>query len=164
MNEQSEEKKTGIKVIDRRRFDSDGDEKPETEDSKTAQIKLKDTNQVTNNAKPQESVQSIEEEIMTNNTNKTSQSEQEVSAGEDYEGDISFGSFVISMATQALMLLGQIKAPDGLPVSVDPQAAKQSIDILSMLEAKTRGNLTAQEEGLMKDALHNLKVAFLRFK
>ena len=42
--------------------------------------------------------------------------------------------------------------------------AKQTIDILSMLEEKTRGNLTKEEENMLKNILYDLRIAFVREK
>jgi hypothetical protein len=42
--------------------------------------------------------------------------------------------------------------------------AKQTIDILSMLEEKTRGNLTNEEENMLKNILYDLRIAFVREK
>ena len=42
--------------------------------------------------------------------------------------------------------------------------AKQTIDILNMLEEKTRGNLTNEEENMLKNILYDLRIAFVREK
>jgi hypothetical protein len=156
MDDNNENRPAGIKVIDRRRFDSEGEEKIQPESATTATPAPAAEPQQTQSIK-QETTVAPEQDSEDSNESDENPEEQ------DYEGDISFGSFVISMATQALMLLGQIKPPDGIPISVDPQSAKQTIDILSMLDVKTKGNLDAREAGLLKDALHNLRVAYLRF-
>lgn len=80
--------------------------------------------------------------------------------GDDH-GDLSFSSFVVSLATQALMMLGEIKPPEGMPIRVDKQAAKNTIDVLSLIEAKTKGNLDPDEERLLREVLHNVRMVFL---
>ncbi len=149
MEENSDQPKGSIKIVDRRRFDSEGLEKPEGSEQSVEQPVNKEPPANKEPADNKEPLRAAPDESETE--------------PEGDEGDISFSSFVISMATQALMLMGQMKAPDGMPVPTDPAAAKQTIDILRMLEAKTRGNLNSQEEQLIKDALHNLKIAYLRF-
>lgn len=79
-------------------------------------------------------------------------------------GEINFSSFVMSFATQALMQLGVIPPPDGVSVPKDPQAAKQTIDILAMFEEKTKGNLDEGEAKLIKEALHSLRMSYLQAK
>jgi hypothetical protein len=49
-----------------------------------------------------------------------------------------------------------------MDVPVDTSAAKQTIDILSVMEEKTRGNLDPMEERLLSDILHELRIHFAR--
>jgi hypothetical protein len=78
------------------------------------------------------------------------------------EGGVSFLSFVMSLATQAMVQLGEMEPPEGMEMMVDLEAGRQSIDLLSMLQRKTRGNLTAEEARLFEDVLHGLRVSYLR--
>lgn len=75
---------------------------------------------------------------------------------------ITFDSFVASLATQALMQLGEIPVPPGIDVSRDRQAAKNTIDILTMLKRKTKGNLTDREIVRLDELLHNLRLKFVK--
>ncbi len=76
--------------------------------------------------------------------------------------DMTFGSFVMSLATQALMQLGEMQPPPGMQMEKDIEAAKQTIDILNLLEVKTRGNLDAAEKQLMDKILTTLRMSFVR--
>lgn len=78
--------------------------------------------------------------------------------------DINFSSFVMSLATQAMMQMGELPPPEGMRIPVDIQAARQTIDILSILKTKTSGNLDQFEAQLFEEVLHNLKVAFVKKK
>src|SRR6266478_7458395 len=62
---------------------------------------------------------------------------------------VDFHTFVLSLGSSALLHLGELEPPDGGEPEKDLALAKHTIDILTMLEAKTRGNLTAAEEKLM---------------
>lgn len=75
---------------------------------------------------------------------------------------IDFTTFVLSLSTSALMHLGAIPSPDG-PVGpeVALALAKQTIDILGMLEAKTSGNLSGDEERLLDEVLADLRLRFV---
>jgi hypothetical protein len=73
----------------------------------------------------------------------------------------SFSSFVISMSTSALVLMGEQLSPQQQPVPVNLPQAKEIIDLLSMLEEKTRGNLTSDEQGVLTDMLYALRMKFV---
>jgi hypothetical protein len=75
--------------------------------------------------------------------------------------EIGFSEFIMSFATQALMQLGQMQPPPGVNVPKDIRAAKQTIDIIQMLENKTKGNLDQTESLLISDILHNLRLAYV---
>ena len=74
---------------------------------------------------------------------------------------INFPSFIYSMGTSALMLLGE--APGQGAASQPPNLAhaQEIIDILTMLETKTKGNLTPDEETLLEEMLYTLRVKFV---
>ena len=63
--------------------------------------------------------------------------------------DIDFGTFVMSLASSALVHLGEVVHPDTGAAQADRALAKQTIDILGMLKDKTRGNLTKEEGELL---------------
>ncbi|HSE85437.1 MAG TPA: DUF1844 domain-containing protein [Candidatus Binatia bacterium] len=75
--------------------------------------------------------------------------------------EINFSTFIISLSTQALMHLGEIPNPLSGKSETDIPVAKQTIDILGMLEAKTRGNRDASEERLMEDVLFDLRMKYV---
>jgi hypothetical protein len=75
--------------------------------------------------------------------------------------EINFSTFVISLSTQALMHLGEIASPMSGKIEVDVPVAKQMIDILAILQDKTRGNLNAGEERLLEDILFDLRMKYV---
>lgn len=77
------------------------------------------------------------------------------------ETDFDFTTFVLSLATSAYMHLGKAPPPPGETVTVNLQLAKQTIDILGMLEQKTRCNLTEREASLLQRVLFDLRMQFL---
>ena len=74
---------------------------------------------------------------------------------------IDFSTFVLSLSTSALMHLGAMPAPEGVTQEVSLALAKQTIDILAMLEQKTRGNLTGEEERLLHEVLVDLRLRYV---
>lgn len=78
--------------------------------------------------------------------------------------EINFATFIFSLNSSALMHLGVIEDPvSGKKVKNLP-IAKQTIDILGMLDEKTRGNLTKDEENLLKNILHDLRLMYVKEK
>jgi len=74
----------------------------------------------------------------------------------------SFQLFVSGLATQALMALGQVPNPITKKVQVDLDQAKYTIDILAMLEEKTRGNLTPDEKKFLDQIIYDLRMRFVK--
>ena len=84
------------------------------------------------------------------------------SAPVDGEFTLSFAAFVLSLAHTAAVHFGDIPDPvSGAPADANLPAAKQMIDILSLLEEKTRGNLTAEERQLLDQLLYELRLRFV---
>jgi Domain of unknown function (DUF1844) len=75
---------------------------------------------------------------------------------------ISFAAFVLSLAHTAAVHFGDIPDPvSGQKSEVNLPAAQQMIDILALLEEKTRGNLTAEERQLLDQILYELRLRFV---
>ncbi len=74
---------------------------------------------------------------------------------------LTFASFVFSLGTSALMLMGEQLDPQQGRLPVNLPQAKEIIDILSMLEAKTQGNLIAEEQAVLKDMLYALRMKYV---
>ena len=75
---------------------------------------------------------------------------------------VSFSGFVISLTTTAAVHFGDYPDPaTGEARAPNLEGAQQMIDILAMLEQKTRGNLTAQERSLLEQVLYDLRMRFV---
>jgi len=75
---------------------------------------------------------------------------------------INFIAFVLSLAHTTAVHLGDTADPaSGQKMPPQLQAAQQMIDVLSLLEEKTRGNLTAEERQLLEQLLYELRVRFV---
>jgi hypothetical protein len=75
---------------------------------------------------------------------------------------ISFAAFVLSLAHTAAVHFGDIPDPvSGQKSEVNLPAAQQMIDILALLEEKTRGNLTVEERQLLDQILYELRLRFV---
>ena len=132
----TEEEDKGFKVHDRRRFASDSGESPDHPEEA-----------------PPQAVQnqpSVELPIG-----------EDKSASNDVPPAINFSTFIISLSTQALMHLGEIPNPLTGKMDKEVNVAKQTIDILSLLHEKTRGNLDPEEAKLLNEILFNLRMNYV---
>jgi hypothetical protein len=77
---------------------------------------------------------------------------------------INFSTFIFSLNSSALMQLGIIDDPASGKKIKNLPLAKQTIDILGMLEEKTRGNLTEDEENMLKNILYDLRMVYVKMK
>jgi hypothetical protein len=76
----------------------------------------------------------------------------------------SIGMLMSSLATEALLSLGQFPHPVTGESKLRRNQAKYLIDTLAMLQAKTAGNLTSDEALALDDILHQLRMAFVAVK
>jgi len=76
--------------------------------------------------------------------------------------DLSFTSFVVSLATTAAIHFGDIPDPvTGESSPLNLEGASQMIEILTLLDQKTRGNLTAEERQVLEQVLYELRLRFV---
>lgn len=75
--------------------------------------------------------------------------------------EINFSNFIFSLSTSALIQLGEIPDPVNNQTNKNLAMAKQTIDILGMLQEKTKGNLSEDEENLIKNILYDLRMRFV---
>ena len=74
---------------------------------------------------------------------------------------VTFSSFVISLGSSSLMLMGEQLDPQQTPLPVNLPQAKEIIDLLSVLEVKTKGNLTSEEQTVLRDMLYALRMKYV---
>jgi hypothetical protein len=75
---------------------------------------------------------------------------------------VDFGSLLVLLGTQASLYLGDIPNPVNQKREKDIPAAKHFIDLLSLLQVKTKGNLTGEEERLLQQLLFDLRLRYVR--
>lgn len=69
---------------------------------------------------------------------------------------------ITTLATEALMALGQIPHPQSGEPIFAPQQAKYLIDTIEVIQDKTKGNTTPQESQLLEEVLHQLRLAYVQ--
>ena len=77
------------------------------------------------------------------------------------DGDPGFERIVLSFTQSAMMQLGLVAMDPGQPLEPDMMGARETIDMLAVLEIKTRGNLNAREKRLIHETLHELQLAYV---
>lgn len=74
---------------------------------------------------------------------------------------VDFSTFVLSTASTVQVALGLMPDPDGVPHAIDLETARYFIDVLAMIEHKTKGNLDEAELKLIASLIYDLRVAFV---
>ncbi len=77
------------------------------------------------------------------------------------KNEVLFGSLVMMFHAAGMQQMGKVKNPATDTLERNLEAAQMSIDILDMLQAKTKGNLTAEEEKFLQNMLKELKLNFV---
>ena len=74
---------------------------------------------------------------------------------------VNFTSFILSLAASAFIHLGEEADPATGRKSVELPNARQVIDLIALLEEKTQGNLSKEEDHLLKQLLYTLRMKFV---
>ena len=74
---------------------------------------------------------------------------------------VDFHTFILSLGSSALLHLGELEHPEAGDARQDLSLAKHTIDILAMLDEKTKGNLSPAEEKLMESLLFDLRLRYV---
>jgi len=81
--------------------------------------------------------------------------------GASPQGVPRFLDLVQSLQMGAMVGLGMLQGPDGKRPPVDLPAAKDAIDLLGILQEKTKGNLTKEEEEILREGLYHLRMGYM---
>ena len=97
---------------------------------------------------------------------KEAKQDEEVAEKEEKEftplPEVNFSSFLLSLSSSILLHLGEIADPQSGEKRKDLALAKQTIDIIALLKDKTEGNLTEEEQNLLKHLLYDLRMRFVK--
>jgi hypothetical protein len=168
---EEEEKERGFKVADRRRFSSEGESKPEVEDRPPPPSgKTSDKPAPAQQSAP---VQDAHAEHPHSHGGPTAGAQAEASAAYERAAssqpgaqdlgpqDLTFASFVVGLSTEALALMGEMPHPATGERLNDLGGAQQLIDIIAILQEKTRGNLSRDEDTLLDAILFDLRMKYV---
>lgn len=131
-----------FKIKDNRRFNTDGSLRTETESPAQHQVE---------SVEPETAQSEGTEEDTNSATEQSSQIPLEM----------NFATFILSLASSAQINLGLIPHPLTGKPQISLESSKQTIDIIGMLDEKTRGNLDSREEHLVKQVLYELRMQYV---
>lgn len=134
---EEDKKGSGFVVKDKRLFDESGETKPTEEQTAPA----------AEDSKP-----------------ASSEAAQPSKGKEPDYPTINFTNFVLSLSTSALFHFGDFPDQEGGKTEKNLPAAKQTIDILDMLNERTKGNLNENENQLIQGVLYELKLRYVKEK
>jgi Domain of unknown function (DUF1844) len=147
------EQDKGFTVKDRRRFDSEGTARPESEDSPRSEAPQASPS-------PEPPAAAAEEPAPSGEAQEEAPRPR---AGQRHQlPPVDFSGLILSLAHATMMHLGQIPDPSGRPVPADLELARHTIDTIAMLKEKTKGNLSPEEQKLVDTALTELRMAFVQ--
>ena len=167
------EKKSEFVVTDKRKFTSEGELRPETPgeerpaqkppDPPAAAVSKKEAGPLPADEPAVPPAPSAAEQRAQDDAYRDSgkQFEQTAFRGrtpQDYE--MNFERLVASLYMSAMMQLGLVHEEGG-PPTADLLGAKQTIDTIGVLQEKTKGNLTDQEQHLLQNCLYELRMGFV---
>ena len=137
-----EEKGPDFVIKDKRRFDSAGEAKSEE-------------------AEPQEAPRA-EAAPREDGTTQDGKAQYDKAEGGPPLPEMNFATLIFSLSSSALVHLGQMPDPATGEARADLPLAKQTIDLLGLLQTKTKGNLEEDEEKMLEGVLYDLRMAYVQ--
>lgn len=157
MAEREEGEQRGFKVVDRRRFTAEGEERQGVDVPKEDPRPASPAPPAAKAASPAGQADAAKEQRPPRSEPASSEP-----ADEELAGGLSFSVFVQSLAQQAMMQLGLIPMPHTGQRDLQLEAAQDTIDVLALLKAKTKGNLSDEEAQLLEGVLYELRMTFVQ--
>jgi hypothetical protein len=146
----AEQQESSFKVIDKRPFTSEGELRPDVVAEQEREMSREAAKEV---VKEQAGAAATAERLVTEKAEKPDAVTPKSSA--------AFENLVRMIGSNAAMVLGAYADPrTGQPV-IDPDAARELIDMLDALQEKTKGNLAPEEDSMLLDLLGKLKMTYL---
>jgi len=163
----AERKQEAFTVTDRRLFTTDGEPRQETKEEekvmpepvKPAVVKpaVAKTEEI---PAPPTSTEQQEQADAYRKSTKDMDRKVELSGQSAKDLEMTFERFLASLYMSAMLQLGLMHEEGGQP-RVDLLGARQTIDTISLLSEKTKGNLTATEQNFLQNALYELRMAYV---
>ncbi|MFC1609987.1 DUF1844 domain-containing protein [Myxococcota bacterium] len=136
-----EESAKGFKIKDRRRFTADGEVRPD------APVDPPKDEKASARQPPESPPREPPQQEEGNSGQRTG---------------LDFMSFIASLATNALAAFGALPKEQAQGLPVNPELGREYVQILSMLQEKTHGNLTQQEDAALQRIITDLRMAYVQ--
>lgn len=151
MNEEEQEKK-GFRIVDKRRFNSEGEARADAPERPEPPPQP---------APPPRQAPPAQRADARGPAAPPAEEPQPRREQQQRGGGMDFISFVASLATQALAALGALPEAraQGMPVSIE--MAREYIEIIAMLQDKTRGNLSREEDAALQRVMTELRMVYV---
>jgi hypothetical protein len=163
----AEKKQESFTVTDRRLFTTEGEVRSDVEREQESSVKTSPPAAAPPSATPQSDLpptpSAAEQEAQADAYRKSSSSLDEAveqSGHSAKELEMTFERFMASLYMTAMLQLGLMHEKGGQP-HVDLIGARQTIDTLSLLADKTKGNLSGAEETFLRNCLYELRMAYV---
>ncbi len=105
-----------------------------------------------------------EKKVAESAENAENEAAQKASPQGDMLPGVSFSTFVLSLASSALMCLGEVPDPESGGTKENLPLARHTIDILSMLDDKIKNGLDADEARLLEGVLYEVRMKYVMKK
>ncbi len=161
--EHEEREKSGFRVVDHRHFDAQGKVRDKAVENSPPASTSKAEPSADNSASKQSAPQSSA--TGSNRIPHESSPADREAARQAYGSggaQMDFAHFCLSLAGSAQVALGLVAHPESKIITKDPNTARQTIDIIAMLQEKTKGNLSKEEEGLLEELLYTLRMQYVQ--
>jgi len=160
----AEKKTESFTVTDRRLFTADGELRKEvSEEQETAPAKPATKANGTADSKEPPAPTAVEQKQQADAYQKSSAEmdlQAELSGISTKDMEITFERFLASLYMTGMLQLG-LMHEQGAPPQLDLIGARQTIDSLTLLSEKTKGNLTSKEQTFLQNALYELRMAYV---
>jgi hypothetical protein len=145
-------------VVDKRRFTPAGELRPDAEPSPPQPSQSQPAAETPPAPAPQPKASPPPESEHARETRQAYERQARNAPGQR----IDFETVVLSISTSAMYQLGLVQDQAGRTLPADPDAARHTIDMLGVLQEKTQGNLSFQEQQLLDQVLYELRMAYLQ--
>lgn len=168
----AEKKDTGFTVTDRRLFTAEGDLRRDADEEKErggappqaaqeqAPAPVPESEAVQDMPAPPTAQEQQAQKDAYQQSSKDLDARVELSGHSAKDLEMTFERFVASLYMTAMLQLGLMHEEGGQP-RIDLIGARQTIDTISLLAEKTKGNLSSREEAFLQNSLYELRMAYV---
>lgn len=153
------EKESGFKVVDKRRFTSDGQARADAPPDEPRKPMVVGGGAPQGPARPPQGQGRAPQQPAAQGSDP--RRSQPAQRPQEPKSGIDFISFIASLATNAMAAMGALPEAQARGMPVNPQLAREYIEIIAMLQERTHGNLSREEDNALQRLLSDLRLTFV---